>query len=205
MKKSKPFMTIGFIVSNVVIFLIMEILGDTQSSKFMAEHGAMHPDYITITHQYWRFFTSTFLHFGAEHLLNNMVVLGASGVILEEALGHTKYAILYLLAGIGGSILSCSEMLLTGEYAVSAGASGAIFGVIGGLLWVVIRHKGHYETLSEKGLLLMIALSLYYGISNGGIDNWGHIGGLIAGFVLSAILYRKKPQDIDFMEENLYT
>lgn len=195
MKNKKPYMTIGFIAVNVIVFLILEILGDTQSSAFMAEHGAMHPLLITQDQQYWRFFTAMFLHFGGEHLMNNMVVLGASGIILEEALGHGKYTILYLTAGIGGSILSCLEMLVTNDYAVSAGASGAIFGVIGGLLWVVIRHKGHYETLTGKGLLVMIALSLYYGVSTGGVDNWGHIGGLIMGFLQAMILYRKSVEE----------
>ena len=195
MNNKKPYMTIGFAAMNIIIFLVMELLGDTQSAKSMAEHGAMHPLFITQDHQYWRFFTAMFLHFGSEHLLNNMVVLGASGVILEEALGHVKFTVLYVLAGVGGSILSCIEMLTANDYAVSAGASGAIFGVIGGLLWVVIRHKGHYETLSGKGLLVMIALSLYYGISTGGVDNWGHIGGLIMGFLLCMILYRKNANE----------
>lgn len=191
MNSKKPYMTIAFVILNVIIFLGMEIIGDTQSSAFMAEYGAMHPLFIINEGQYWRFFTAMFLHFGTQHLLNNMVVLGASGVILEEALGHVKFTILYLVAGVGGSILSCLEMLATNDYAVSAGASGAIFGVIGGLLWVVIRHKGHYETLTGKGLLVMIALSLYYGVSTGGVDNWGHIGGLLMGFFLCMILYRK--------------
>ena len=195
MNNKKPYMTIGFAAMNIIVFLVMELLGDTQSAKYMAEHGAMHPLFITQDHQYWRFFTAMFLHFGSEHLLNNMVVLGASGVILEEALGHVKFTVLYVLAGIGGSILSCMEMLTANDYAVSAGASGAIFGVIGGLLWIVIRHKGHYETLSGKGLLVMIALSLYYGISTGGVDNWGHIGGLIMGFLLCMILYRKNANE----------
>lgn len=191
----KPYITILFIAANVIVFLALELLGDTESAAFMAEHGAMHPLLITQDGQYWRFFTAMFLHFGAQHLLNNMVVLGASGVILEEALGHIRFTILYVIAGIGGSILSCIEMLRADDYAVSAGASGAIFGVIGGLLWVVIRHKGHYETLSGKGLLVMIALTLYYGISTGGVDNWGHIGGLIMGFLLCMILYRKNDNE----------
>lgn len=204
MKSTKPFVTIGLIAMNVIVFLILEIIGNTQSAVYMAEHGAMHPELILQNGEYWRFFTAMFLHFGSEHLLNNMVVLGASGVILEEALGHTKFIALYLIAGIGGSILSFLDMVVGGEYAVSAGASGAIFGVIGGLLWVVIVHKGNYETLTKKGLLVMIALSLYYGISVGGVDNWGHIGGLIMGFVICMILYRKPPQDIDFVGKNEY-
>ena len=79
-----------------------------------------------------------------------------------------------------------------GEYAISAGASGAIFGVIGALLYVAIRNKGRIGDISGRGILFMIALSLYYGFSSGGVDNMAHIGGLAAGFVLSVLLYRKK-------------
>jgi rhomboid protease GluP len=80
-------------------------------------------------------------------------------------------------------------MYLSGDYAVSAGASGAVFGIFGGLLWVVIRNKGKYADLNTKGILFMIVLCLYYGISTAGVDNWGHIGGLLTGFVASIILY----------------
>ena len=67
--------------------------------------------------------------------------------------------------------MSYLQMLHSGDYAVAAGASGAIFGIIGALLWIVILHKGRYETLTGKGLLFMIVISLYYGISSGGVDN----------------------------------
>ena len=145
------------------------------------------------------------MHFGFEHLLNNMLILLCAGPILEKALGYIKYTILYLLAGVGGSTLSYLQMLKSGDYAVSAGASGAIFGIIGALLWIVICHKGRYETLTGKGLLFMIVISLYYGVSTGGIDNWGHIGGLLMGFLMGILLYRKKGKAVDFNRENSYT
>jgi rhomboid protease GluP len=96
-------------------------------------------------------------------------------------------------------------MIRTGDYAVAAGASGAIFGIIGGLFWIVIRHKGNYEDLTWKGMIFMIALSLYYGIASGEVDNWGHIGGLLMGFLLCMILYRKQRKAVDFTDENPYT
>ena len=89
----------------------------------------------------------------------------------------------------------------TKDYAVAAGASGAIFGIVGALLWIVILHRGRYESLTGKGLLFMIVITLYYGITTGGIDNWGHIGGLLMGFVMGIILYRR----VDFRRENPYT
>ena len=186
-----PAMTFSLAAINVIAFFVLELMGDTLDTEFMMQIGAVYPDLLAKKGEYWRLFTATFMHFGFEHLLNNMLILLCAGAILERALGHVKYLILYLCAGIGGSTLSFLQMLRSGDYAVSAGASGAIFGIVGALLWIVIRHRGRYETLSGKGLVFMIVITLYYGISTGGIDNWGHIGGLAMGFLLGALLYRK--------------
>lgn len=186
-----PAMTFSLAAINVIAFFVLELMGDTLDTEFMMQIGAVYPDLLAKKGEYWRLFTATFMHFGFEHLLNNMLILLCAGAILERALGHVKYLILYLCAGIGGSTLSFLQMLRSGDYAVSAGASGAIFGIVGALLWIVIRHRGRYETLTGKGLVFMIVITLYYGISTGGIDNWGHIGGLAMGFLLGALLYRK--------------
>ena len=184
--------TAAFVIINVLVYLILEIGGDTEDAYYMMEHGAIYPTRIVENGEYWRLLTATFMHFGFMHLFNNMIILITAGQILEKAIGHWKYLFLYVLAGIGGSSLSYLQMLHSGDYAVVAGASGAIFGIIGALLWIVIIHKGRYETLTGKGLIIMIVLCLYYGISSGGVDNWGHIGGLLGGFVLGILLYRKK-------------
>ncbi len=197
--------TVALIVINVIVFFLLEFMGQTESAVFMMEHGAMYPPYIMEKGEYWRLFTATFMHFGFGHLLNNMVMLGAAGQMLEKALGKVKYLILYLAAGVGGCVLSYLEMIHSGEYAVSAGASGSVFGIVGALAWILIVHKGKYETLTGKGMIGMIILCLYYGVSEGNIDNWGHIGGLIVGFILSIIFYRRNVKNIDFNEQNLYT
>lgn len=186
--------TAGLIAVNAAVFVILEILGDTENAEFMRSHGADYPGCLLEDGEYWRLFTSTFLHFGIMHLLNNMIMLGAAGQILEDAIGHMKYFILYLTAGVGGSALSFLQMVWSGKYAVAAGASGAIFGIVGALLWIVILHRGHYKTLTTKGLIIMIVLTMYYGISSGEVDNWGHIGGLIGGFFMGMIFYRRKRQ-----------
>lgn len=202
---NKVYITFALVAINSIVFVMLEIMGDTQNSEFMAHMGAVWPPYILKQGQYWRLLTATFMHFGFDHILNNMLILVCAGMILEDALGHVKYLILYLIAGIGGSTLSYFQMLHSGDYAVAAGASGAIFGIIGALLWIVIVHKGRYETLTGKGLFFMIVISLYYGIHTGGVDNWGHIGGLIMGFLMGILLYRKKPKYVDFGDENSYT
>lgn len=202
---NKAYVTGILVAINCIVFVVLEIMGDTLDSEFMARVGAVWVPYIQEQGQYWRLLTATFMHFGFEHILNNMLILICAGIILEDALGHIKYLILYLLAGVGGSTLSYLQMLHSKDYAVSAGASGAIFGIIGALLWIVIVHKGRYETLTGKGLLFMIVISLYYGIHTGGVDNWGHVGGLIMGFILCIVLYRKKPKYVDFTMQNPYT
>lgn len=202
---NKAYITFALVAINSIVFVMLEIMGDTQNSELMAHMGAVWPPYILKQGQYWRLLTATFMHFGFDHILNNMLILVCAGMILEDALGHVKYLILYLIAGIGGSTLSYLQMLHSGDYAVAAGASGAIFGIIGALLWIVIVHKGRYETLTGKGLFFMIVISLYYGIHTGGVDNWGHIGGLIMGFLMGILLYRKKPKYVDFGDENSYT
>jgi rhomboid protease GluP len=204
-KRWKPVITVGLVVLNLLVYVLLEIGGDTvHDMDYMIRWGAVWPKNVT-NGEYWRLLTATFMHFGFEHILNNMFVLVCAGPILEKALGPVRYLILYLIAGVGGSTLSYLQMLHSGNYAVSAGASGAIFGIIGALLWIVIRHKGRYETLTGKGLLFMIALSLYYGITNGEVDNWGHIGGLLMGFLMGVILYRKPRKSVDFASENPYT
>lgn len=198
-------MTIALIVINVIVFLLLELQGQTESAALLMKYGAVYPPYIFEQGQYWRLFTATFLHFGFGHLLNNMVMLGAAGQILERALGKIKFLILYLIAGVGGCTLSYFQMLRSGEYAVAAGASGSVFGIVGALAWIVIVHRGRYETLTGRGMVGMIVLCLYYGVSTGNVDNWGHIGGLIMGFVLCIIFYRRNTKKIDFDEQNLYT
>lgn len=190
--------TISLIIINVLIFLNLEYMGNTESAAFMMQHGAVYPPYIIEQGEYWRFFTATLMHFGFAHLLNNMVMLGAAGHILERAMGKIKYVVLYFIAGIGGCVLSYFEMVHHGEYAVAAGASGSIFGIVGALAWILIVHKGKFENLTGRGMVMMILLSLYYGASTGDVDNWGHIGGFVTGFVISIIFYRRNTKEIDF-------
>jgi rhomboid protease GluP len=121
-----------------------------------------------------------------------MIMLVCLGSYLERALGKVKYVIFYLVAAVGSSLISMGSMLYSGDLAVSAGASGVVFGIIGALLYLVILYHGRFEDLTMRRFLLMVALSLYYGFSTTGVDNAAHVGGLLVGFVMCIILYRKK-------------
>ena len=186
-----PWVTIGLVAVNVIVFFVLELIGDTNDGWFMYQHGASFPEAVVDQQQYYRLFTCVFLHFGMEHLLNNMVLLGCVGSRLERYCGRVRFLLIYLIAGLGSSVLSVAEMVHTQDYAVSAGASGAIFGIIGALLLIAIKNKGRVEGLSSRGLILMTALCLYYGFVSAGVDNWGHIGGLITGFIVSIFLGKR--------------
>jgi rhomboid protease GluP len=163
----------------------------------MMEHGASFAPLIVQGKEYYRLVTCMFLHFGAEHLFYNMLVLIFLGDVLEKEVGKIRYLLIYLLGGVAGNLLSLFVEVHTGDYAVSAGASGAIFAVIGALVWIVIRNKGRLEEYSGKRLLLMAGLSVAEGLTTSGVDNWAHIGGMAAGFVLSVLLYRKRSDTRD--------
>ena len=184
--------TIILIAVNVAVFFILSLFGDTEDAVFMMQHGAMYSDFVIQDHEYYRLFTCLFLHFGIEHLLNNMVILGALGWNLELQTGKIRFLLIYFGSGLFGNVVSLIFHGAAQEYTVSAGASGAIFGLMGALLWVVIANHGRLGRLSGRGMLIMVALSLYFGLSSSGVDNYAHIGGLVCGFLLALILYRKR-------------
>ena len=109
--------------------------------------------------------------------------------ILERTVGRIRYLLIYLLGGMGGNILCLLLEMRSGDFAVSAGASGAVFAVMGAMIYAVIRGKGHVEDLSTRQVLIMAAFSLYFGFTSEGVDNAAHVGGLICGFILAVLLY----------------
>ena len=191
-QKSEAICTVALIVINVAVFFILTMFGDTEDAVFMLQHGAMYEPNIIEGHEYYRIFTCLFLHFGITHLLNNMVLLGALGWNLELEIGKVRFVIIYFASGIIGNIVSLFYDLTLEQPAVSAGASGAIFGLMGALLYVVIANRGRLGRLSGRGMLVMVALSLYFGLTSTGVDNLAHIGGVVSGFLLAVLLYRRK-------------
>lgn len=183
--------TILLAAMNVIVFIVLTSRGMTEDGAFLLEHGAMYVLNVTEQGEYYRLFTSMFLHFGFEHLMNNMVVLVLIGWNLEMEIGKVKYLIIYLISGLGGNLLSAWWEIQTADYAISAGASGAVFGLIGTLLYVAIRNHGRVGEISGRGIVFMIIVSLYYGFTSSGVDNMAHIGGLVTGFLLGVLLYWK--------------
>ena len=182
--------TIILVVVNCLIFFWMDITGDPGNVIYMLDHGASYVPLIREGEAY-RLFTSMFLHFNFRHLVNNMLILAVIGNMLEQIIGKWKFLLIYLLSGIAGNLLSMGLILYFEKSpAVSAGASGAVFGIEGSILYVMLRNR---QRMRDNSYLyrfgIMLALSLYVGFTEGGVDNAAHVGGLLAGFLLTLILY----------------
>lgn len=182
-------MTVLFILLNILIFVIVDFTGGSENTVHMIACGAAYPPLILEEGETYRLFTCMFLHFGIYHIANNMLVLFVLGQRLEPVLGKVKFILVYLLGGLGGNIFSLLMETKKAEYAVSAGASGAVFAVMGAMLYVVIRSHGRIQDISVRQMMIMAGFSLYFGFTSTGVDNAAHVGGLVCGFILAALLY----------------
>ena len=180
------------IAINIIVFLLTEITGSSLDSSHLVQWGAAYTPLIQYEQEYYRLFTCMFLHFGITHLGNNMLVLLFLGDTLEKEIGHIRYALIYLLGGLGASYISYYTEIQNGEIVISAGASGAVFAVIGALLYVVMRNKGKIEGFTTRQIGFMAFLTLYHGFTTRGVDNAAHIGGMICGFLAGILLYHGK-------------
>ena len=180
---------------NVAVFFLLSLIGNTESANFLFQYGAMEWRAILQDGEYYRIFTSMFLHFGFEHIFENMIFLFLIGCYLEDALGSFRYFLFYLLAGVGAGACSLAADTMMQANVVSAGASGAIFGVVGGLLSVVLKNKGNFEGIGLGGMIIMVVGSLYYGFTSSGVDNVAHVGGFFCGLLLGFLFYKKEKAD----------
>jgi membrane associated rhomboid family serine protease len=176
---------------NVLVFLAVMLLGGglvTPHAEVMIRFGT---DYtpLVMSGQWWRFLTSVFLHFGFEHLAFNMLALWVFGVLAERLFGTSRYLLIYLFAGVAGSLTS----FLWHPFVNGAGASGAIFGVLGSLLAFFLKGEQGVPksvlTAQRNSAAIYIAYSLLNG-ARAGVDNAAHLGGLVAGLSLGFLLSR---------------
>jgi len=185
---SKPFVTYVLLGMIVIIWLLMEVAGGSTSTEVLIKFGANSGGHILLQQEYWRLFTSMFLHIGFAHLAFNSYALFIFGVEMERIYGPGRFVIVYILSGLFGSLASFASK---GPLVVSAGASGAIFGIIGMNLAYFYLHResfGQFGRQRVTSTLVIIGINIIFGFTVPGIDNMAHMGGLIAGFVLGYVL-----------------
>lgn len=183
-KKQIPYMTAFLVLVNILIFMICTFTGD-----LLYNIGAFGALDILERKEYYRIFTSMFLHGDINHLVSNMVVLYYLGEAVEKYFGSLRYGLLYLVAGICGALLSMLYEVVSGSFSSSVGASGAVFGIIGAVFLLVVVHKGYWKQISIGRLLFMLAYSLYSGFVASNINNAAHIGGFLSGTLVAFILW----------------
>jgi rhomboid protease GluP len=181
-----PFFTYALLVINIVVFGLATLAGGTEDPQVLLDFGAMFGPLIS-DGEYWRLFTAMFLHSGVMHLGFNGFALFIFGQMVEKSYGHSRFLLIYVLAGLMGSVTS----YLFNSISIGAGASGAIFGVIGALAAYFLVQRQTFGKQAQNSLIgvaVIVAIQLFLGLSSSGIDNWAHIGGLVSGFILGLTL-----------------
>lgn len=187
--KKTPYIT--YIIMGIC-FIMFLITGMGNDSGVLIEYGA-NLDVLVKNGEYYRLLTSMFLHSGLLHLFFNMYALYIIGPQVESFFGKTKYLIIYLLSGISGSLLSVAFNVNT----VSVGASGAIFGLFGALLYFGYNYRGYLGNVIKSQILPVVIINLIFGFISTGVDVAGHIGGLIGGIIVSSVLGSSDEKGID--------
>ncbi|MBN1180609.1 MAG: rhomboid family intramembrane serine protease [Anaerolineae bacterium] len=178
--QSKPFWTYALLGANLLMYAVSFLLGP----NFVLSLGAKINQAI-VDGEIWRLGTSMFLHLGVLHIGFNSYALWLFGPQVERPYGQVRFLIIYLLSGLAGSSFS----FLLSPYD-SVGASGAIFGLIGAMGAYLYRYRAKFVAGQSRlmNILMVAGYNLIYGFISPGIDNWAHIGGLVAGVVLGWLM-----------------
>ena len=216
---SRPYIfTIIFLVANLFVFLLMwessgmksAVLWTGFPEEVLLAYGAKMNYWIRHEHQWWRFVTPVFIHVNLPHVLINMYSLWVIGPWVEKLYGSAKFVVFWILTGIAGVVASylmiipgaspglIGSFLIKTEDVPSAGASGALFGLVGVLFVFGIKYRRElpegFKRAFGTGMLPVILLNLGIGfLGRGFIDNAAHMGGLLSGAALASVVSYKRP------------
>lgn len=171
------------------LFLIYTLISGGFNANNLVDIGAIYPPYMNEISDYWRILTAAFLHGSIIHFLSNMIigVLTLSSA-LERLIGSKKFSFIYF----GSMILSGLVVVFLSESnAVTIGASGAIFGVLGSLLYITLYRKDMMSPRDTQSIRSLIAINIIFTLLAPGISIWGHVGGIVAGLLLSFIVIKR--------------
>jgi rhomboid protease GluP len=178
----KPIITYLIMAICITMFVLSFIIGNGPDDvKTLIKMGANN-GYYTRNGEYFRLLTCIFLHAGFIHIICNMYSLFVIGPQVESFYGKIKYLFIFLFSGICGSVLSLG---FASNNLVSVGASGAIFGLLGSILYFGYHYRVYLGNALKSQIIPVIILNLFIGFAISGIDNFAHIGGLIGGVFAS--------------------
>lgn len=183
MKKKVPYVTIALVLVNVLIFYIMSMSGNYDQ---IVQKYSMYVPAVK-NGEWYRVFTHMFLHADTRHLFNNMLMLAAVGYSIEDDLGHIKFTITYFVGGLGACALSAYYDIVTNNYVLSLGASGAIMAIFGAMIVLTIRNRSSFDKTVGIRSLIVLAI-MVFGNMSAGVDWMAHLGGAITGLILGFVL-----------------
>lgn len=177
----------GILFLQALLFLLMTLSGGSTHPAVLLRFGAL--EETLLAHgQWWRLITPIFLHIGLMHFLFNSFALYLLGPQLEWLFGRLYFIALYLLTGIMGNLAT----VYLGDSAISAGASGAIYGLFGVYLYLYLFRRGSMDPDTGKGLLALVGINILFSLVVPNINLMAHLGGLFAGMMLAGPLLRLK-------------
>ena len=197
--KKRPVITYVLILINLIMFIVTVLdcndFFNISTNTIYKYGGLVSVDYLSSVSDYTRIFTSGFLHAGFIHFIFNMYALYVIGPQIESFFGKFKYTIIYMGSLIFGNLLS---LLFLNGNVISCGASGAIFGLLGSLLYFGYHYRVYLSDVIRSQIIPLIAINLVIGIMLSGINVIAHIGGLIGGFLVSkAVGVKYKSTKVD--------
>ncbi len=177
--KRGPFITYGILTVTSIMFLILTFSGGSEDISTLIQYGAKVNEFIYLG-EWWRLISPIFLHIGLAHFAYNSLIVYFLGMELERLIGPLRFFLLYLGSGILGNLASFAL-----NNSVSAGASTAIFGMFAStiVLGKLYPYHSGIQRLS-RNYVTLIALNVIFGLFSSSIDNAGHIGGLVGGYLL---------------------
>ena len=181
--KDLPLVSVLLVIINIIVFLICTFTGN-----LLYNRGMLAVQQVLLEREYGRIVWAMFLHSDFIHIFNNMIILFFFGHMVEKEVGHIRYGLVYFFSGIGGNILSLMMKVMYSETAGTIGASGAIFGLDGMLLALVMFSGKKLKNITPGRVVLMIFASLYGGYTGTNVDNAAHLGGVFTGFVIGVVM-----------------
>ncbi|MCL2198907.1 MAG: rhomboid family intramembrane serine protease [Defluviitaleaceae bacterium] len=192
-KYRHPIIAYGLIFVNLMILLLMYMDGyQVGNVTVPVQYGAILAEFVVHGGEWWRLVAAMFIHFGFSHFFANAFGILIFGTRLERYFGRRMFFIVYIFSGLAGSVVSLFNLYFFQPFAVSAGASGAVYGIVGAMFAYTRVTKRSIEFITWYVMLIYIGLGMAMGFATPGIDNFAHIGGLLMGVLIGGIYAKFK-------------
>jgi rhomboid protease GluP len=185
--------TAAMLAANILLFVLLAVNGGSTNPLTLIRFGALIQQLPVEPYDYWRFVASIFLHAGFDHLLFNSFAIFIFAPPLERLLGKWRFTLLYLGSGIAGNVFSILiSAMLSDAGTISVGASGAVYGLYGAYLAILLYRKEMLDPQSRKTVQIILVIGVIYSLLIPHINLYAHLGGLAGGFLFFSAWLRKR-------------